>query len=87
MLNTLQTAYNGHKTSEKFLYAYEEYDIAAVKLSTDSANIWSISPPDRKRMLAEVNSSKLLASHILFDIQLKSVKIVFIYSDLYSVIM
>lgn len=62
MLNALQTVYNGHKVSEKFLYAYEETDIAAVKLSTDSANIWSISPPDRRRMVAEVNSSKLLSS-------------------------
>lgn len=57
-LEELHTIYNSHKLSSTFLYNYEAQDIAAVKLSTDSANIWSVSPPDRKRMVAEINSSK-----------------------------
>lgn len=57
-LALLSTAYNGHKLSEAFLYNYEAADIAAIKLSTDSSNIWSISPPDREKMLSEVNSCK-----------------------------
>lgn len=56
-LNELHSIYNNYKKSETFIYSYEAPDIAAVKLSTDSANIWSISPPDRKRMEQEINSS------------------------------
>lgn len=51
--------YSEYKASETFIYNYEPGDIAAVKLSTDSGSIWSISPPDRKRMLEEINSSKI----------------------------
>lgn len=58
-LEAFHSLYNGHKVSETFIYNYEAADIAAVKLSTDSANVWSVSPPDRNRMLAEVNSSKI----------------------------
>lgn len=52
--------YKNYKAAETFLSNYEAADVAMVRLSVDSANIWSISPPDRKRMVAEINSSKLL---------------------------
>lgn len=57
-ITKFRARYNGYKVAETFLSNYEAADIAAVKLSVDSANIWSISPPDRKRMVAEINSSK-----------------------------
>lgn len=56
-LNKFKSSYKNYKSSQTFLSNYEADDIAAVKLSVDSANIWSISPPDRKRMVAEINST------------------------------
>lgn len=47
-----------NKAGLALIYNYLPEDIAAIKMNTDSANIWSISPPDKKRMLEEVNSSK-----------------------------
>nr|CAI5853646.1 unnamed protein product [Callosobruchus analis] len=56
-LDQLRMVYNNFKSSGTFINNYEAADIAAVKLSIDSGNIWGISPPDRKRMVAEINSS------------------------------
>lgn len=55
--NQILNLYDKNKFAISFISNYEPADIAAVKLNTDSANIWSISPPDKKRMLEEVNSS------------------------------
>ncbi|XP_045471013.1 piezo-type mechanosensitive ion channel component isoform X4 [Harmonia axyridis] len=49
--------YGSNKPALTFITNYEAYDVAAIKLSTDSANVWTISPPDRLRMIAEVNSN------------------------------
>lgn len=57
-MKTLLHIYNKNKVAATFISNYEAPDIAAVKLSKDSANVWSISPPDRERMIEEVNSSK-----------------------------
>nr|CAH7742358.1 unnamed protein product [Callosobruchus chinensis] len=57
-LEQLRMVYNNFKSSGTFINNYEAADIAAVKLSIDSGNIWGISPPDRKRMLAEINSTE-----------------------------
>lgn len=58
-LDDMHSIYNGHKISETFIYNYEAADVAAIRLSSDSANIWDVSPPDRQRMVEEINSSKL----------------------------
>lgn len=56
----LNNVYEENKKAVTFLSNYEAMDIVAIKLSADSANIWSISPPDEKRMIEEVNSSNNL---------------------------
>ncbi|XP_018574920.1 piezo-type mechanosensitive ion channel component isoform X3 [Anoplophora glabripennis] len=60
--------YSDYKASQTFLSNYEAADIAAVKLSVDSANIWSISPPDRKRMVAEINSTSELKVRLEYKV-------------------
>lgn len=67
MQNLLKT-YSHRKTAVNFISNYEESDIAAIKLSTDSANIWSISPPDRQRMLDEVNSTKAITVRLEYKV-------------------
>lgn len=49
-----------------FLSNYEGGDIASVKLSSDSASIWSISPPDKERMIMEIMSRKFIDTFLLF---------------------
>ncbi|KAL3280583.1 hypothetical protein HHI36_003816 [Cryptolaemus montrouzieri] len=53
-------AYETNRQAITFITNYESSDVAAVKLSSDSSNIWTISPPDRKRMIEEVNSDNPL---------------------------
>lgn len=50
--------YNNDKNALTFISNYLNSDITAITFSTDSATTWSISPPDRQRMIEEVNSSK-----------------------------
>ncbi|CAH1280420.1 unnamed protein product [Diabrotica balteata] len=70
----LKKIYNAYQVSENFIFKYEAVDIAAIKLNTDSANIWSISPPDRQRMLAEINSTKPLKVRLEYKITHKTSK-------------
>lgn len=51
-------AYSSNKAAISFISNYLPSDISAVRLNTDSANIWSISPPDRQRMVEEIKSCK-----------------------------
>lgn len=55
----LLDVYRQHKGAETFIANYEAPDITAVVLSQHSANVWSISPPDRTRLIYELNSSKI----------------------------
>ncbi|XP_074025276.1 piezo type mechanosensitive ion channel component isoform X1 [Leptinotarsa decemlineata] len=73
-LEDMRIAYNAFTVSETFIYNYEAVDIAAVKLSSDSANIWGISPPDRKRMVAEIESSNDLKVRLDFKVSHKTSK-------------
>ncbi|RZC37773.1 piezo-type mechanosensitive ion channel component 2 [Asbolus verrucosus] len=70
----LQQLYAGEKNAATFISNYEALDIAAVKLSSDSANIWSISPPDRKRMVIEVNSTDPLSIRLEYKVSHKTSK-------------
>ncbi|XP_064212896.1 piezo-type mechanosensitive ion channel component isoform X18 [Tribolium castaneum] len=73
-LAQLQQAYIQQKTAATFISNYEGPDIAAVKLSLDSANIWSISPPDRERMVAEVSSNDSLKIRLEYKVSHKTSK-------------
>ncbi|XP_044268088.1 piezo-type mechanosensitive ion channel component-like isoform X7 [Tribolium madens] len=70
----LQQAYIQQKAAATFISNYEGPDIAAVKLSLDSANIWSISPPDRDRMVAEVSSNDPLKIRLEYRVSHKTSK-------------
>lgn len=66
-LAVLNKIYEEDKRAVTFLSNYQAIDVVAIKLSADSANIWSISPPDEDRMIEEVNSSmKFNNTHTLF---------------------
>ncbi|KAG5890381.1 hypothetical protein JTB14_029746 [Gonioctena quinquepunctata] len=73
-LEDTRMAYNAYPVSETFLYNYEAVDVAAVKLSLDSANIWAISPPDRKRMVSEINSTNDLKVRLDYKVSHKTSK-------------
>lgn len=70
----MQQAYSHSKAASTFLSFYESKDIAAVKLSRESASIWGISPPDRKRMLAEINSTQPLTVRLDYKVSHKTSK-------------
>ncbi|XP_076270336.1 piezo type mechanosensitive ion channel component isoform X5 [Rhynchophorus ferrugineus] len=51
--------FKDNKRAEQILSNnYDAGDVVASKFSLDSAKIWSISPPDRMKMIEEVNSTK-----------------------------
>lgn len=55
--NLLNQFKDNKRAEQIFSNNYDPGDIAAAKFSWDSAKIWSISPPDRNKMIEEVNSS------------------------------
>ncbi|CAG9862827.1 unnamed protein product [Phyllotreta striolata] len=73
-MEEFRSLYNAYAVSENFMYNYEAADVAAIKLSTDSANTWGISPPDRKRLITEVMSDKPLPFRMEFKITHKTSK-------------
>ncbi|XP_063932118.1 piezo-type mechanosensitive ion channel component isoform X3 [Zophobas morio] len=73
-LHKLQQIYLQQKTSATFISNYEGPDIAAVVISSNSANIWSISPPDRERMLNEVNSTDPLKIRLEYKVSHRTSK-------------
>lgn len=53
----MQQKYYTNQLASNYINIYDYGDIAAVKLSFDSATVWSISPPDKERMIEEVRSA------------------------------
>ncbi|XP_060518446.1 piezo-type mechanosensitive ion channel component [Cylas formicarius] len=60
------------KRSEQIFSNYDPGDIAAAKFSRDSAKIWSISPPDRDKMIQEVNSTKTIKVRLDYRVSHKT---------------
>lgn len=58
--------YEKDKTALTFLSNYENVDVAAVKLGGNSSTAWSISPPDRERLLEDLSASKDFLNMIFF---------------------
>ncbi|XP_049822868.1 piezo-type mechanosensitive ion channel component isoform X3 [Aethina tumida] len=67
-------AYSSNKAAISFISNYLPSDISAVRLNTDSANIWSISPPDRQRMVEEIKSYKPLTVRLEYKISHRTSK-------------
>ncbi|XP_031343893.1 piezo-type mechanosensitive ion channel component isoform X3 [Photinus pyralis] len=55
--NRLLGVYEQNKSALTFISNYQPSDIAVIKFSKHSAATWAISPPDRKRMIAELNAT------------------------------
>ncbi|KAJ8687309.1 hypothetical protein QAD02_023103 [Eretmocerus hayati] len=52
------------KKAITFLDYYVYSDVAAVRLSTDSGRLWEISPPDKARLIDELNSDNEMVIHV-----------------------
>lgn len=68
----LTDVYFKNKMATSFISNYEAPDVAAIKLSTDSANIWSISPPDKRRMKEELGSKNPVTVKLQYTVSHKS---------------
>ncbi|XP_065092008.1 piezo-type mechanosensitive ion channel component isoform X11 [Ochlerotatus camptorhynchus] len=64
--------YAKDKTALTFLSNYEPVDVAAVKLGANSTSIWNISPPDRARLLNDLNTTATLTCRFRYTISRKS---------------
>ena len=60
MFDALKKPYieNKEKEAISFLLSYDASDVAAIKLKRNSPSMWNISPPDKERLLSELESSK-----------------------------
>ncbi|XP_043673451.1 piezo-type mechanosensitive ion channel component isoform X7 [Vespula pensylvanica] len=56
--------YTRDKAAITFLENYINTDVAIVKLSTSSGKLWDISPPDKTRLIKELDSSADVVVHI-----------------------
>ncbi|XP_058821886.1 piezo-type mechanosensitive ion channel component-like isoform X2 [Topomyia yanbarensis] len=64
--------YSKDKTALTFLSNYEPVDVAAVKLGANSTSIWNISPPDKARLLNDLNTTSTLTCRFRYTISRKS---------------
>ncbi|XP_066250610.1 piezo-type mechanosensitive ion channel component isoform X3 [Euwallacea similis] len=74
--NDYQTLLNQFKTNKRaeqiFANNYDPGDIVAAKFSLDSAKVWGISPPDREKMIEEVNSTKPIKVRLDYKVSHKT---------------
>ncbi|XP_055598919.1 piezo-type mechanosensitive ion channel component-like isoform X5 [Uranotaenia lowii] len=64
--------YAKDKSALTLLSNYEQVDVAAVKLGANSTSIWNISPPDRARLLNDLNTTSTLTCRFRYTISRKS---------------
>lgn len=62
----LNEPYKQDRTAVTFLSNYEAADVVAFELGRNSTSIWSISPPDRDRMIDDISSSKKITHSLLY---------------------
>lgn len=58
MFSAMKNAYIKDKEALSFLLNYDATDVAGIKLKRNSPSMWNIAPPDKARLLAELESSK-----------------------------
>lgn len=58
MFSAMKNAYIKDREALSFLLSYDASDIAAIKLKRNSPSMWNIAPPDKARLLSELESSK-----------------------------
>ncbi|XP_050309997.1 piezo-type mechanosensitive ion channel component isoform X2 [Anthonomus grandis grandis] len=70
--NLLNQFKDNKRAEQIFSNNYDPGDIAAAKFSWDSAKVWSISPPDRNKMIEEVNSTKPIKVRLDYKVSHKT---------------
>uniref|UniRef100_A0A336KKQ0 CSON012824 protein n=1 Tax=Culicoides sonorensis TaxID=179676 RepID=A0A336KKQ0_CULSO len=60
--------YNKDKSALTFLTSYEGADVAATELGSNSATIWNISPPDKDRLIEDINGTSIITVRFRYTI-------------------
>ncbi|XP_073827088.1 piezo type mechanosensitive ion channel component isoform X2 [Musca autumnalis] len=70
MFSQMKNAYMDINKREalSFLLNYDASDIAAIKLSGNSPTMWNIAPPDKMRLLDELNSNASLTVRLAYEL-------------------
>ncbi|XP_075153442.1 piezo type mechanosensitive ion channel component isoform X2 [Haematobia irritans] len=68
MFSQMKNAYIKEREALSFLLNYDASDIAAIKLSGNSPTMWNIAPPDKLRLLDELNSNATLTVRLAYEL-------------------
>ncbi|XP_061387331.1 piezo-type mechanosensitive ion channel component [Musca vetustissima] len=68
MFSQMKNAYIKEREALSFLLNYDASDIAAIKLSGNSPTMWNIAPPDKMRLLGELNSNATLTVRLAYEL-------------------
>lgn len=60
--------YNKDKSALTFLTSYEGADVAATELGSNSATIWNISPPDKERLIDDINGTSKITVRFRYTV-------------------
>jgi piezo-type mechanosensitive ion channel component 1/2 len=64
--------YGKDKEAMGFLGVYEDIDVAAVRIGTNSSKLWNISPPDRLRFLHHLTEGYEITCRLSYTLHRKS---------------
>ncbi|KAK7789716.1 hypothetical protein R5R35_007290 [Gryllus longicercus] len=70
--NQLTTTYKSNRGAQTFFSNYDYEDVAVAKFSHNASNIWTISPPDRLRLIDEIQSNKEIIFQLSWNLVRKS---------------
>ncbi|XP_067624224.1 piezo-type mechanosensitive ion channel component isoform X3 [Eurosta solidaginis] len=68
MYADMRATYVKDRAAITFLSSYDASDIAAIKLPANSPSLWSISPPDRNRLLDDLKSNGTIVASFAYSI-------------------
>ncbi|XP_065355463.1 piezo-type mechanosensitive ion channel component [Calliphora vicina] len=70
MFSAMKDAYIKDKDKEalSFLLNYDATDVAAIKLKRNSPSMWNIAPPDKARLLSELESNVTLVVRLSYEL-------------------
>ncbi|XP_037812231.1 piezo-type mechanosensitive ion channel component isoform X1 [Lucilia sericata] len=68
MFSAMKNAYIKDKEALSFLLNYDASDVAAIKLKRNSPSMWNIAPPDKARLLSELESNVTLVVRLSYEL-------------------
>lgn len=68
----LVSSYEKHSTAYLFLEDFKPEDVVAVRLKTNSASLWTISPPSREKMIEEIDDETLKSCQLTYKVTRKA---------------